>query len=53
MNERNKPAEVRRRPPRDHAGKPRDHGERTTWHRPSYRVVEASMEVSAYFLADR
>ncbi|YCK40079.1 hypothetical protein ACNF49_40235 [Actinomadura sp. ATCC 39365] len=53
MNEQNKPAKARRQPPRDHAKKPRAHGEQTTWHKPSYRVVEASMEMSAYFLADR
>ncbi|MFF4416773.1 hypothetical protein ACFYY8_30005 [Streptosporangium sp. NPDC001559] len=46
MNERNEPAEARREPAHDHDG-------RAAWHRPSYHVIEASMEVSAYFLADR
>ncbi|MFG1706545.1 hypothetical protein ACFLIM_25455 [Nonomuraea sp. M3C6] len=40
-----------RRPTRDHARCER--GQETIWHKPAYQVVEASMEMSAYFLADR
>ncbi|WP_433257347.1 pyrroloquinoline quinone precursor peptide PqqA [Streptosporangium sp. CA-135522] len=39
-----------KRPPRTHGKKPKLRGEETTWHRPDYRIVEASMEMTAYFL---
>ncbi|MFI6598783.1 hypothetical protein ACIBHX_21210 [Nonomuraea sp. NPDC050536] len=43
----------KKQPPRTHAKKVRTRGEATTWHKPDYQVVEASMEMSAYFLATR
>jgi hypothetical protein len=43
----------RQRLRRIHAKKVRARGEETTWHKPDYQVVEASMEMSAYFLATR
>jgi hypothetical protein len=43
----------KRLPPRNHAKRVKSRGEETTWHKPDYRVVEASMEMSAYFLATR
>jgi len=42
-----------RQPPRIHAKKVRARGEETTWHKPDYQVIEASMEMTAYFLATR
>ncbi|MCA2227950.1 pyrroloquinoline quinone precursor peptide PqqA [Nonomuraea aurantiaca] len=41
------------RPPRIHEKKVRARGEEMTWHKPDYQVVEASMEMTAYFLATR
>ncbi|MET8981836.1 hypothetical protein ABZX85_40210 [Streptomyces sp. NPDC004539] len=35
------------------AHRPNEATERATWHRPTYQIVEASMEMSAYFLTDR
>jgi coenzyme PQQ precursor peptide PqqA len=43
----------RQQPPRNHGKKVRTRGEETTWHKPEYKVVEASMEMTAYFLATR
>ncbi|MER6949769.1 pyrroloquinoline quinone precursor peptide PqqA [Nonomuraea sp. NPDC005983] len=43
----------KKQPPRTHAKKVRSRGEETTWHKPDYQVVEASMEMTAYFLATR
>jgi hypothetical protein len=39
-----------RRPPRSHSRRETARGEEMTWRKPDYHVVEASMEVSAYFL---
>ncbi|HUR07683.1 MAG TPA: pyrroloquinoline quinone precursor peptide PqqA [Nonomuraea sp.] len=47
------PKEQGKQPPRNHAKKVKARGEETTWHKPDYRVVEASMEMTAYFLATR
>ncbi|MEO3876406.1 hypothetical protein ABGB18_47230 [Nonomuraea sp. B12E4] len=41
------------RPTRRRAGHGRARGAELIWHKPAYQVVEASMEMSAYFLADR
>ncbi|GAA3222332.1 hypothetical protein GCM10020216_034460 [Nonomuraea helvata] len=43
----------KKQPRRIHEKKVRTRGEETTWHKPDYQVVEASMEMSAYFLATR
>ncbi|WP_248963695.1 hypothetical protein [Sphaerisporangium perillae] len=38
------------RPPRRiHGRRRKPRGEQQTWHKPDYRIVEASMEMSAYF----
>ncbi|MCT9932582.1 hypothetical protein N5079_20485 [Planotetraspora sp. A-T 1434] len=42
-----------KQPPRAHGKRRKTRGEDTTWHKPDYQVVEASMEMSAYFLATR
>lgn len=33
--------------------RPDEATDQTAWHRPTYQIVEASMEMSAYFLSDR
>ncbi|MEU7831794.1 MULTISPECIES: pyrroloquinoline quinone precursor peptide PqqA [unclassified Nonomuraea] len=43
----------KRQPRRIHEKKVRARGEEMTWHKPDYQVVEASMEMTAYFLATR
>ncbi|MEV8630220.1 hypothetical protein AB0395_01045 [Streptosporangium sp. NPDC051023] len=42
-----------KQPLRTHGKQVKSRGEETTWHKPGYQVVEASMEMSAYFLATR
>ncbi|MDF5758088.1 pyrroloquinoline quinone precursor peptide PqqA [Spongiactinospora sp. TRM90649] len=39
-------------PPRVHAKRRKGRGEAAerTWHKPDYQIVEASMEMTAYFL---
>ncbi|MFI0418323.1 pyrroloquinoline quinone precursor peptide PqqA [Spongiactinospora rosea] len=41
-----------KRPPRVHAKRRKARGEAAemTWHKPDYQIVEASMEMTAYFL---
>jgi coenzyme PQQ precursor peptide PqqA len=41
-----------KRPPRAHAKRRmvRDESTEATWHKPDYQIVEASMEMTAYFL---
>jgi hypothetical protein len=53
MTERKDQDRNPKRPPRNHAKRERVRGEDATWHKPAYQVVEASMEMSAYFLANR
>jgi hypothetical protein len=54
VNERNNQEKKNHgRPPRNHAKRERVCGEEATWCRPTYQIVEASMEMSAYFLATR
>ncbi|MFF5206842.1 hypothetical protein [Streptosporangium sp. NPDC000396] len=43
----------RKQPPRIHGKRVKVRGEETTWHKPGYQVIEASMEMSAYFLNTR
>ncbi|PWG13479.1 pyrroloquinoline quinone precursor peptide PqqA [Streptomyces sp. V2] len=33
--------------------RPDEKTDQAAWHRPTYQIVEASMEMSAYFLSDR
>ncbi|GAA3822938.1 hypothetical protein GCM10022226_49260 [Sphaerisporangium flaviroseum] len=40
----------KRQPPRIHKKGKKPKGEEMTWHKPDYQIVEASMEMSAYFL---
>ncbi|MEU7895080.1 hypothetical protein AB0B45_19750 [Nonomuraea sp. NPDC049152] len=47
------PKDHGKHPPRNHGKRVKSRGEETTWHKPDYQVVEASMEMSAYFLATR
>ena len=46
-------AKPKEQPPRNQDKKVRRIGEEATWHKPDFRIVEASMEMSAYFLATR
>ncbi|GAA3183781.1 MULTISPECIES: pyrroloquinoline quinone precursor peptide PqqA [Streptomyces] len=40
--------------PQEHpAGRPDTPTDETRWHKPDYQVVEASLEVSAYYLTQR
>ncbi|GII66564.1 hypothetical protein Skr01_66490 [Sphaerisporangium krabiense] len=45
-----KDQQSRRQPPRTHGKRLKARGEERTWHKPDYQIVEASMEMSAYFL---
>ncbi|WP_214412684.1 hypothetical protein [Sphaerisporangium fuscum] len=40
----------KRQPPRIHGKRRKPRDEEKTWHKPDYQIVEASMEMSAYFL---
>ena len=39
-----------KQPPMSHGKSKKAMGEETTWRKPDYRLVEASMEITAYFL---